>query len=73
MGQQHRLGGLDVGRARQHGVPVALGQVDERPLEADDRRVQPVHGAARPQPQVRGDLVVARAAGVELAADRTHP
>ena len=68
MGEQHRLGRLDVGRAGQHGVPLALGEVHQRPLQADDPRDEPVHGPPGPQPEVGGHLVVARAAGVQLAA-----
>ena len=38
VGEQDRLGRLDVGRPGQDGVALALGELDERPLEADDRR-----------------------------------
>ena len=68
--EQHGLGRLDVGRARQDGPPVAVGQADERALEPDDRGIEAVDRPARPEPQVRGDLVVARPAGVEPARDR---
>ena len=70
MGEQDRLGRLDVGRARQDRRPVALGEVDERPLEVEQRAVELVDRPARPEPQVRGDLVVARAAGVEAPGQR---
>ena len=73
MGEQDGLGGLDVGRPRQDGVALALGQFDERPLEDEVRRIEAIDRPARPQPQVRGDLVVARPAGVELAGDRPDP
>ena len=33
MGEQHGLGRLDVGRARQDGLALALGEADERALE----------------------------------------
>ena len=55
-------------------VAVALGEADERPLEI--RRIaasSAVDGPAQPEPQVRRDLVVARAAGVELAGERPDP
>ena len=49
MGEQHRLGGLDVGRPRQDDVALALGQLDERPLEDEDGRVEAIDraGASR--------------------------
>ena len=37
------------------------------------RRVEPVDRPAQPEPEVRRDLVVPRAAGVELAGDRPDP
>jgi hypothetical protein len=66
--EQHGLGRLDVGGAGQDGVAFALGQVHEGLLQRHDRGVQPPDGPARPEPQVRGDLVVPRPTGVELAA-----
>ena len=73
MGEQDRLGRLDVGGPGQDRVAVALGELDERPLEVEDGRVETVDRPAGPQSQVRGDLVVPRAAGVELAGDRADP
>ncbi len=73
VGEQHWLGGLDVGQAGQDGLPVALRQRDQRPLEPDEAGVEPVDRPARPQPQVRGDLVVARAARVQPAAGGPDP
>ena len=71
--EQDGLGGLDVRRAGQDRVAVAFGQADQRALERDERGVEPVDRAAQPQAQVRGDLVVPRAAGVELAGHRPDP
>ena len=73
VGEQDRLGRLEVGRSGQDGVAVALGQPDERPLEIDDRAVEPVDRPAQPEAQVGRDLVVARPAGVELAGQRADP
>ena len=70
MGEQHRLGRLDVGRAGQDGRPVTLGEADQRPLEVDERGIEVVDRPARPQPQVGGDLVVPRAARVESTGQR---
>ena len=73
MGEQHRLRRLDVGRPGQHRGALALGERDERPLEVEQRAVQSVDRPAEPQPKVGGDLVVARAAGVQLAGDGSDP
>ena len=47
----------------------ALGPADERPLQIAQARGHRVDLVADPEPQVGRDLVVAAAAGVELAAD----
>ena len=73
VGEQDGLGGLHVCRAGQDGVPLALGEVNERPLEADDPGVEPVARPARPEADVRGDLVVARPARVQLPAHSCPP
>ena len=73
VGEQHGLGRLDVGRAGQDGVALALGEADQRALEGEMRRIEAIDRPARPEPQVRGDLVVARTAGVEPAGDRPDP
>ena len=73
MGEQDRLGRLDVGRAGQHGRALALGQADERALEREECGVERVDRPARPEPQVRGDLVVPRPAGVEPPGERADP
>ncbi len=46
---------------------------DQGTLQAEQRCVDRVHRPSRPEPQVRGHLVVARAPGVQLSADRTDP
>jgi len=40
------------------GVALALPEAHQRALHAQDRGVKAVDRPARPQPQVRGDLVV---------------
>ena len=55
------------------GEGVADRQPDERPLHAQDRLVQAVDRPAQPEPQVRGDLIVARSAGVEAPGQRPDP
>jgi hypothetical protein len=64
------LGALEMRVAGQRPVEVRLGGVGQRrhqPLHRGDRLVR---GRAREQRDVGGDLVVARACGVQLAADR---
>ena len=68
VGKQHGLGRLDVRGAGQDGVPLAFREIDQRLLERDDRGVEAPDRAARPEPQVRGDLVVPGPAGVQPAA-----
>ena len=70
MGEEHRLGWLDVGRTGQHRAAVAFGESDERPFEGDERRIERVDRSPRPEPQIRGDLVVARPSGVEPPGQR---
>ena len=62
---------MRVARHRRRGLGVA--PLGERLGELEDRRVEGVEGVPEPEPQVRRDLVVARAAGVELARERADP
>ena len=71
--RQHRLGPLQVRVAGQDDVAVALGRVDERPLQLAQPAVEVVDGVAHPELDVGDDLVVAAAAGVQLAADVAEP
>ncbi len=73
MGEEYRLGRLDVGRPGQDRGPLALGEAHKGCLEGDERLVQAVDGPARPETQVCGDLVVPRTAGLELAGHRAYP
>ena len=66
MGEQHRLGALEMGVAREIGVARLHGPVQQGVLELDDRRAHRQQLPARVEAQVGGDLVVATAAGVEL-------
>src|SRR5215475_524820 len=70
MGEQHGLGTLEV-RVAGHGhraMPLRL--VEEGRLHGDESRVQVAERLAYVEALVEGDLVVARAPGVELAAHR---
>ena len=74
MGEQDRLGRLDVGRAGQDGVALALGEADERALE---RRRSPASSRSIAR-RVQSRRSVAtwslrEPAGVELPADRPDP
>ena len=68
VGQQHRLGVLQVGHARHRGAAVTLGDVDQSPSEVGDGVDESAAVVAQIQPQVRGDLVVATPAGTQPAA-----
>ncbi len=65
-----RLGVLQVGVAGQGQVEGGGGAVGQGALHVANGLIQPVAGAHDPQPEVGRHLVVAAAAGVELAADR---
>ena len=69
VGRQDRLGPLQVRVAGQDQVAVPLGRGDEGPLQVGEPPVDPVEGVADPELDVGADLVVAAAAGVQLAAD----
>src|SRR5205085_192774 len=68
-GREDRLGALQVRVTRQDHVALALGGREEGGLHVAQPAVDVVHGVADPKLDVGGHLVVAAAAGVELAAD----
>ncbi len=70
--EQHRLRLLKVRVARHDRVQVLLGLVQQSSLQAIQSLLQYGQLAQQIQPQVGADLVVARAAGVELAGHRAH-
>ena len=72
MREEHGLCRLDVGRTGQNSVVLALGEVDERTLEAEDGDIDLVGRPAQPETQICRDLVVAGASRVELAGHRPH-
>ena len=66
----HRLGRLQVGEAGHDRIGMGLGLVDQGRLQVLQVGVQAVDGVAHPEAQVRRDLVVARARGVQPAGRR---
>ncbi len=68
MGQQHGLGPLEVGVARQVGVARLLGPGQEDLLEGNDAGGHLAKGPLGVEPQVGGHLVVPAPAGVQLGA-----
>ena len=68
--EAHRLRDLHVREAGQQRRGIGLGLVEQRVAERVEQRDQLVDGVAHVEPQVGGDLVVARAAGVQLAGER---
>src|SRR6266508_1607809 len=67
----HRLGALAVGVAGENRVEPIFRLGDERAAEGGDGGVELVDSIDGPETQVRGDLVVARPAGVQLPGHRT--
>ena len=65
-----RLRALEVRVAGQRPVEVALGQLHERGHQLAQQRLRVERVSAHEHRHVGGHLVVARAGGVELAADR---
>ena len=63
--EQHRLCALQVRVARDHRPSLALGEVEQRAPQCREALDGPVAGGADEHPEVGGDLVVARARGVE--------
>ena len=72
VGEADGLGHLQVGKAGEDGVYVALGHADERGLQVAQKAADEVDFAAQPQADVGGDLVVAAAAGVQALAGVAH-
>jgi len=62
------LGHLQMGEAGQDGLGLALGQIQDHALQAPDPGPDPIDLGAQVEPHVRGNLVVARASGVQLLA-----
>ena len=70
MAEEQRLSLLQVGVTGHQHVQVSLSLVDYGRLQPGQRLVQRVHLGQHEQAQVGGDLVVARATGVQLAGHR---
>ena len=69
VGPAHGLRPLAVRVARKNRVDAVCRFCDERATERGDGGVELIDGVQRPQPQIGGNLIVARAAGVQLARD----
>ena len=71
--EQHGLGALQVGVARQHELGSLARSVDERLLELADASHEPAARVLGPEPRRDRDLVVARAARVHAPSERPEP
>ena len=72
VGEEDGLGALEVGVAGEDDVDVLLSEGDESFASIEKFGEAVVDGAARPEAQVGGDLIVAAAACVELFAQLAH-
>ena len=70
--QQHRLRALQMSVAGDDHLAVPFGQGQQRLLERDDALEVSDHRVPQVQLHVQRHLVVAAAAGVDLAAHRSH-
>ena len=70
MGEQHGLGALQVGVARQDDRAVAFGESGEPLLQARDQLAERSDFIPQKEPHVQQHLIVAATGGVQLAADR---
>ena len=68
----HRLCRLQMGEAGHDRGGLALGESDQRRLQPRELGVDAVDLGAQPQPDVGGDLVVARAPRVQFLAGDTY-
>jgi len=72
VGPAHGLGALAMRVAGKNRVDAGVRFSDECLAERGDAGVEVIDRVERPQPQVCRDLIVARAAGVQLAGETTH-
>ena len=70
VGQGQRLGPLQMGVTGNQGVKVLLGMAKERALKPQQSGIDGIDLLAQPEPQIRSNLVIAAAAGVQLFAER---
>ena len=68
MAERHGLRVLQMGEAGRCGIDVTFRLHQQGALEIDDRSRQLPRVIAKEEPEVRGDLVVARASGSQLSA-----
>ena len=68
MGQADRLGPLQVGVTGDHHLHVGFGLGEQRLLKAHEGTIDGIDLTPQPQAQIRADLVIAGATGVELFA-----
>ncbi len=72
MAEVHRLRTLQVRVAGHRPVEVLLGAAQQARHQLTDRSLRHARALARVQREVGHHLVVARARGMQLAADRAH-
>ena len=70
MGEIDRLRPLQMCVAGHDDINITGGQIDESPLELLDFAAQAGDFVTEPESHVEGDLIIARAGGVELCAGR---
>ena len=70
MSQGHRLGRLQVSEARHHRAGMLQGPLRQHLLQGRQRCICGIDGVANIEPEIRRDLIVAGARGVQPAGGR---
>ena len=63
----HRLGGLQMGKARHHPICPRLGLRQERPHQFGQPGNRRIALVAHPEPEIHRHLIIARPGGVQAA------
>ena len=71
MTKRHRLGALQMGKARHHCIGIFFSAREQCPLQPDQACFNGVHGIAHPNAEIRCDLIIARPGRVEAACCRS--
>jgi hypothetical protein len=72
MAKRHRLGALQMGKARHHCIRIFFRAREQCPLQPNQTRLDGVHGIPHPNAEIRCHLIIARSGCVQSARDRPN-